>query len=162
MRVGALQLQLGVVGALFHARDVHAHELRAQPHDEDAHQIVGEGTRPLHVVHVEHDGLRLGLADPDGQQPRAVLLLEDDDVRTGRAIEPEPGYEDFDHDEFYPIGARGSRRPDRADSYRSARAARLSAAALSVRSHVKSVPAVLPLPTFSGVRPKWPYADVAL
>ena len=37
----------------------------------------------------------------------------------------------------------------------------LSAAARSVRSHVNSVAELLPFLMVSGVRPKWPYADVA-
>ena len=40
--------------------------------------------------------------------------------------------------------------------------ARLSAPTRSVRSHENCVRADLPLPTRSGVRPKWPYAAVAV
>ena len=37
-------------------------------------------------------------SDPDRQDPLSLPLLQDDDRRVGRAIEPEVGHPHFDHD----------------------------------------------------------------
>ena len=68
-----------------------------------------ERTHALDVVHLHHDGLGLGLADPDGKEPLTVLLLENDDVRLRRAIEPQSRDDDFDHTWLDPPDISGPR-----------------------------------------------------
>jgi len=62
------------------AGDLHALQRSSHTDDEALAEVVGERTHALDVVHLHHDGFRLRLTDPDGQQPLAVALLEDHDV----------------------------------------------------------------------------------
>ena len=135
----ALEEQLSVVRVVLDAGDLHAAERGAEAGDDRLAQIVGERPRPLHVVHVHDDRFRFGLADPDRQQTRARLLLEDDDVRFRSRVDPQLRHYDFNH-----LDTRHDR------------IARASLAARSVRSQVNSVIDDRPWPTFFGERPKCP------
>src|SRR3954469_3268929 len=93
---GPGDVKLRVKGAVLHLGDVDASKRAAQPDDEILAEIVSEWPLAFELVHLDHDGFGLRLTDPDRQQPRAALLLQDHDVGVGRAIEPKAHHFDFD------------------------------------------------------------------
>ena len=80
-------VQLRVERAVLDLRDVDAAQRAAHADDEILAEVVRERALALELVHLDHDRLGLRLADPDRQQPRAALLLQDHDVGVGRAVE---------------------------------------------------------------------------
>src|SRR5512141_284976 len=79
--VVAMNLELSEVCAVLYLGDVNAAKRSAEAGDERLAEVVREGPFTAQLAHLDDDGFRLGLADPDGQQPLAVLLSQYDDVR---------------------------------------------------------------------------------
>src|SRR6266550_7721885 len=91
-RVSAVDVQLGEIGVVLDLGDDDLAEVGAEADDDLLQEVVGEGAGELHAGELHRDRARLGGADPDRQHPLPVPLLEDDDRRVGRAIEPEVGH----------------------------------------------------------------------
>jgi len=92
---GPCDMELRVEGLVLHLGDVNPPEGAAQTQNETLAEVVGERPLALQLVHLDDDGLRLGLADPDRQQPGAALLLKNYHIRVGRPVEAEAHYFDF-------------------------------------------------------------------
>src|SRR2546429_193683 len=95
-RVAAVDVQLRVIRVLLHLGDDHLAQIRAQAQDHLLQQVVGERPGELHARQLHRDGARLGGPDPNGKDPFPLLLLENDDGRVGRAIEPQVGDPNLD------------------------------------------------------------------
>ncbi len=100
-----LQVQLGEVRVVLHLRDLHALERGAHSRDEPLAEVVGEWPRRLDAVHLHHDRLGLGLADPDRKHALPTFLLEDHDVGVGDAVQPELDDRHLDHAHHPTAGA---------------------------------------------------------
>src|SRR5688572_4935071 len=84
----AVNLKLGVVGAVFDFGDLDSTENSAQARDQSLAEIVSKGSVPPKLAHLYDDGLGFGLSDPDGKQPLAALFLEYHDIGVVRPVEP--------------------------------------------------------------------------
>ena len=166
----ARDVKLRVESAVLDLRNVDAAQSATHADDEILAEVVGERALALELVHLDHDGFRLRLSDPDRKQPGTALLLKDHNVGVGGAVETKAHH--FDFDELHEMkltlwpesGKAGHQgRPAFLTPFAAERCYRPSTAfrssdTRSRRSHVKSVP----FPFFFGVRPKCPYDDVGL
>src|SRR5256885_2002088 len=95
-RVAAIDVQLRVIGVLLDLGDDHLPQVRTEAEDDLFQQVVGERPGELHARQLHRDGARLGGPDPNRKDPLPLLLLENDDGRVGRAIEPQVGDPNLD------------------------------------------------------------------
>ncbi len=89
-------MQLSVEGAVLNLGDVDAAQRAAHADDEILAKVVGERPLALELVHLDHDRLGFGLPDPDREQSRPSLLLENHHVGVGGPVETQPHHFDFD------------------------------------------------------------------